>query len=131
MAGMRGLELVCVGRSRSFEIRYESGRYLDPAGRDLPDLLDMTCFACGAAYYTLDGDEGIEFCPSCGRFEKRRFETLGELLAWSRGQHWGFLRIPGHRAFATPGADGFELRFAIDEDDLRRRGLRGDLHPIA
>lgn len=131
MAGMRGLELVCVGRSRSFEIRYESGRYLDLAGREQPDLLDMTCFRCGAAYYTLDGDEALEFCPACGGFEKRRFESVGELLAWSRGQHWGFLRFNGRHAFATRGGDGWELRFGDDEDDLRRRGERGDLHPIA
>jgi hypothetical protein len=130
MAGMRGLELVCIGRSRAFEIRYESGRYVDLAGRDLPDLLDMTCFACGASYYTLDGDEGIEFCPNCGRFEKRRFESLADLLEWSRGQHLGFNRFSGNKTFAVRGRDSWELRFAPDEDALRRRGERGDIHEV-
>jgi hypothetical protein len=131
MAWMRGLELVCIARTRAFEIRYESGRYVDLAGRDVPDLLDMTCFACGAAYYTLDGDEALEFCPNCGRFERMRFGDLPSLLQWSRGQHFGFTRFSGSKVFAVQAGDTWELRFAPDEDALIRRGQRGEIHEVA
>ena len=131
MTGIRGLELVCIGRRHSFELRYEAGRYLDPAGREVTDLLDMTCVVCGASYYTLEGEAGIEFCPACGRFERRRFGSLPELLQWASGQHWGFLKHSGNRVFAVQGRESWELRFGPDEEALRRRGERGDLHPVA
>ena len=131
MAYMRGLELVCICKSRAFEIRYEDGRYIDPAGREVEDLLDMSCFRCGAAYYTLDGDEAIEFCPNCGAFERMRHRTLGDLLEWARTQDFDFLRYSGNHAFAVEGVDGWELRFAPDEDELRRRGIMGEIHEVA
>lgn len=130
MAFMRGLELVCICKTNSFELRYEGGKYLDPRGLEVTDLLDLTCFACGASYYTRDGDEQIDFCPNCGRFEKMRFETLADLLQWSRGQNFGFLRHSGARVFGVRGKDGWELRFAADEDALRRRGVTGEIHPM-
>jgi hypothetical protein len=131
MAYMRGLELVCIARTHSFEIRYEHGRYLDPRGREVEGLLDLTCFACSAAYYTLEDDEQIDFCPSCGRLERMAFADLASLLQWSRGQDWGFLRFSARRAFAVVGASGsWELRFAVDEDELRRRGVVGEVHSL-
>lgn len=130
MAYMRGLELVCIGRAHSFEIRYEGGRYLDPRGIEVQGLLDMTCWACGASYYTLEGDVAIEFCPNCGRFERREFPALSDLLDWARGQSFDFLRFSGRKAFAVQGKTSWELRFALDEDDLRRRGERGAVHGI-
>jgi hypothetical protein len=130
MAYMRGLELVCIGKNRSFEIRYEGGRYLDPRGNEVDGLLDMTCFACGAAYYTIEGDEQIDFCPNCGRFEKMAFEDLASLLQWSRGQGFDFLRFSGRKVFAVRGEASWELRFASDEDELRRRGVKGEIHSM-
>lgn len=131
MAYMRGLELVCIGRNRSFEIRYEDGKYVDLTGREVEDLVDMTCFYCGAAYYTLEGDEGIEFCPNCGRFERQRFETLSELLEKLRGQNFDFLRFSGNRAFAVQDDLGWHLAFGRDEEALRRRGYKGEIHKVA
>lgn len=130
MAYMRGLELVCIGKTSSFELRYENGRYLDPRGHEVVDLLDLCCFACGASYYTLDGEEQIDFCPNCGRFEKMQFETLADLLQWSRGQNFSFLRFSGNRVFAVRGKNGWELKFAQNEEALRRRGILGEIHPM-
>ena len=130
MAYMRGLELVCIGRARSFELRYEDGRYLDLRGREIEDLLDMTCPGCSASFYTLADDQQIDFCPNCGRFERLRHEGLADLLAWSRGQSFDFLRFSGRKAFAVPGAAGWELRFAVDEAELRRRGVQGEIPEV-
>ena len=129
MAHMRGLELVCIGRNHSFELRYEDGRYLDRKGKDVEDLLDMTCFECGAAYYTLE-EEAVPFCPNCGRIEKMRHEQLADLLQWSRGQNFDFLRFSGQKAFALESGDGWVLAFAADEEELRRRGVRGEIHEV-
>ncbi len=130
MAYMRGLELVCIAKSHSFELRYENGRYLDRQGHEVPDLLDVTCFACSASYYTREDEQQIDFCPNCGRFERMVFEDLASLLQWSRGQDWDFLRFSGRRAFGVRGAASWELRFATDEDELRRRGVSGEIHPM-
>ena len=130
MAYMRGLELVCIAKTHSFELRYENGRYLDRQGHAVEDLLDVTCFACSASSYTREGDEQIDFCPNCGRFERMVFADLASLLQWSRGQSWDFLRFSGRRAFGVPGAASWELRFAMDEDELRRRGVSGEIHPM-
>ena len=130
MAHMRGLELVCIGKTHSFEIRYEGGRYLDARGHEVEDLLDMTCFACGAPHYTLDGDEQIDFCPNCGRFERMSFDTLSALLEWSRGQNFDFLRFSGKKVFAVKGRESWELRFGADLAELRRRGIQDDVHEM-
>ncbi len=129
MAYMRGLELVCIGKTKSFEIRYEDGHYVDRKGREV-EPIDMACFACGASYYTLDEDEAIDFCPNCGKFEKMEHKTLSDLLAWSRTQDWSFLRFSGRKAFGVMGKAGWELRFAENLDALRRRGELGDMHEL-
>lgn len=130
MAYMRGLELVCIGKTHSFELRYEDGKYLDPKGREVEGLLDQTCFFCGAAYYTLDGDERIEFCPNCGRFERMSFDDLASLLEWAHSQNFDFLRFSGRKVYAVHSESSWELRFAFDEEELRRRGIRGEVHSL-
>ena len=130
MAYMRGLELVCITKSRSFEIYYENGIYLDARQKEVEDLLDLCCFACGAAYYTLDGEDQIDFCPNCGHFEKQQFEHLHDLLAWVPTQNFGFLRFSGARAFAVLGKASWELRFAPSEAALRQRGETGEIHEV-
>jgi hypothetical protein len=127
---MRGLELVCICRTHAFEIRYEGGKYLNLRGKEVEDLVDMTCFSCGASYYTVDGEEQVEFCPNCGRFEKRQFETLADLLQWSRGQNFDFLRFSGQKVFATRGKDSWELKFGRDVAELRRRGIQSEIHDM-
>ena len=122
MSSMNGLELVVIGRTRFFELRYENGRYLDPAGKEVEDLMDLTCFNCGSPYYTLDGDEQIEFCPNCGAFYRREFKKLADLLEWSRTQNWDFLRFSGNKAFAVNINGLWELRFARDQRELLAKG---------
>ena len=46
---IRGIELMVVGKSQSFEIVYESGKYMKRGGKEVEALLDMTCYACGGA----------------------------------------------------------------------------------
>lgn len=132
MAFMRGLELVCICKAGAFEIRYEGGKYMDPRGHEVEDLLDLACYACGASYYTKDGDEQIDFCPNCGKFEKMQFETLPDLLQWSRGQSFDFLKYSqaGNRVFAVRGKAGWELKFAPDEEALRKRGIAGEIQAM-
>jgi len=127
---MRGLELVCIGRNRSFEIAYEDGKYVDIRGNEVEDLLDMACYSCGASYYTPDGEEAIDFCPNCGRFERLSNGTLADLLEWSRGQNFDFLRFSGRKAFAVQAEDVWELRFANDIEELRKRGEDGEAHEV-
>lgn len=129
MAYMRGLELVCIGKTHSFEIHYKMV-YKDNHGREIEDLLDMCCFNCGASYYTLDGAEQIDFCPNCGRFERLNFKTLGELLEWSHGQNFDFLRYSSNKAFAVKAGSSWGAQVAHDIAELRRRGITGEIHEV-
>lgn len=130
MSHMQGLELVVISRTHSFELRYEDGRYIDPSGQEIEDLLDLTCFSCGSSYFSLDGDEQIEFCPNCGAFFRREFKALSELMEWSRSQNWKFLSYSGNHAFAVPVKDRWELRFARNESELLAKGYM-DFQQIA
>ena len=130
MSRMRGLELVVIGRTNAFELRYEGGKYIDPSGNEIEELLDLTCFSCGASYFSLDGDEQIEFCPNCGAFFRREFKTLADLLEWSRTQNWGFLNYSGDHVFAVQRGDNWELRFMQNETAMLAKGYT-DFHRIA
>jgi len=130
MSRMQGLELVVIGRTNAFELRYEGGKYIDPSGNEIEELLDLTCFSCGASYFSLDGDEQIEFCPNCGAFFRREFKTLADLLEWSRTQNWGFLNYSGDHVFAVQRGDNWELRFMQNETAMLAKGYT-DFHRIA
>jgi hypothetical protein len=123
MAHMRGLELVCICKRRAFEIRYEDGRYVDLRGREVEGLLDVTCYHCMASYYTVEGEEEIEFCPNCGRFQRLRFENLSQLLTWSRGQDFSFLRYSSSKVFAVQEGDEWHLAFGKALEAVKRRGF--------
>ncbi len=127
---MRGLEMVCICRNKHFAIQYEGGQYRLPPGLKVSDLLDMTCFSCGAAYYT-HLDDAIEFCPNCGRFERRRFESAHDLAVWARDQSWKFLKLTGNQVFAVcrEERDWF-LAFAPDAMALEIQGVYLDVQPI-
>ncbi len=130
MSRMQGLEMVVIGRTHYFEIHYEDGKYLDPAGKEVEELLDLTCFSCGSPYFSLDGDEQIEFCPNCGAFYRREFHALADLLEWARSQNWGFLKYSGNHAFAVPINGLWELRFEPNERALLAKGYT-DFHLVA
>ena len=129
MSRMRGLEMVAIGKEKFFEIHYEGGQYLNPRGEVVEDLVDMTCFNCGAAYYTF-GDQMIEFCPACGQFERNRFERYTDLAKWARGQNWKFLKHTGNKVFGVSRGDGFYLAFAKDRVVLETRGVFTEINEI-
>lgn len=130
MSHMQGLELVVIGRTHAFGLHYENGQYMDPFGREIEDLLDLTCFSCGASYFSLDEDEQIEFCPNCGTFFRREFKALADLMEWSRTQNWEFLKYSGNHVFAIQKDGLWELRFVHDETSLLAKGYM-DFQQIA
>ena len=130
MSPLEGLELVVIGRTRFFAITYEDGKYLGPDGKEVDGLMDVTCFRCGVSYYTLEGEEEIEFCPNCGAFHRREFKSLAELLRWARTQNWGFLQFSGKHAYAVPVSGRWELRFARKDEELYAKGYE-DFQRIA
>lgn len=123
MSKMRGLELVAICKNRAFEIYYEKGEYYNENGEMVENLMDMICFSCGASYYTIE-DEAIDFCPNCGKFEKKKFNSFTELLEWSKEQSWDFLRFSGMQVFAIYSKDRWELIFEKNAETLLAKGYR-------
>jgi hypothetical protein len=122
MRNLVGLEMVCFARSKHFEVRYEGGAYVNENGAQVEGLLDMNCYVCTVAYYTTSGD-GIDFCPGCGHFDRKRFDSsealrdhlLGVDLSWLARNNlnallvetWeGEWRLTFHRAPAQLDAAG-------------------------
>ena len=129
MSGIRGLEMIAIGKERFFEVFYEDGAYRDGRGKPVEGLLDMICFACGAAYYTLE-DQTIEFCPACGQFERTRFENLREIGQWANGQNWKFLAHNAKSVFAVTRGDGWYLAFARERVELESKGIYAEIHAL-
>lgn len=129
MNPMRGLEMTVIGKDKSFEIIYEDGEYKDLRGKPVEGLLDMICFNCAAAYYTLES-QPIEFCPSCGQFERTRFENLREIGQWANKQNWDFLKRTGNAVFAVTRGDGWHLAFAKDRTQLEIRGVYEEINAL-
>lgn len=129
MNPMRGLEMVVIGKDKFFDILYDGGVYRDRKGQPVEGLLDMICFGCAAAYYTIE-DQPIEFCPSCGQFERARFETLREIAQWSNKQNWKFLDRTGNQVFAVTRGDGWYLAFAKDRTQLEVRGVYQEINSL-
>jgi predicted RNA-binding Zn-ribbon protein involved in translation (DUF1610 family) len=128
---IRGLELVALGKHASFEIEYVDGGYRRAdSGAEVPDLLDMTCYACGTAYYTTSGD-AVEFCPHCGNFERRRFESFIDLTHWAREQDWGFLKhVPGFQVFGVLKDRAWTIKLSRTREELEVRGAWADVKPL-
>ena len=130
MSPMEGLELLVIGRTKFFELTYENGKYYDPKGNEIEDLMDIACFKCGSPYYTLEGSEQIQFCPNCGAFDGLEFHTLPEFLRWARTQNWGFLQYSGKHAYAVHVGDEWILKFAFKDEELYAKGYE-EIHRIA
>jgi hypothetical protein len=135
MSKMRGLELVAIGKTRFFEIFYQwdenlkKNVYKNLKGDVLENLLDMSCYACGAAYYALE-DDPIAFCPNCGHFEREKFETLPDLITGIRGQNWDFLKFSGNSVFAVKKNDIWQVAFAKNENELMLEGRYSDIQKL-
>ena len=97
---IRGIELTVLGKTQSFEIMYMAGEYTRAGGVKVENLMDMHCYACSGAYYTLE-DDALEFCPHCGHFDRVQFTKYEELAQWSKKQDWAFLKKISQRYFAV------------------------------
>lgn len=126
---IRGIELKALGRTRAIDILYEAGQYLGPNGQVLESLMDMACYNCGNAYYTFE-DDGIEFCPHCGFFERRRFESYEDLRVWAREQSWAFTRSIPEIYMAVHLEDRWEIRPTKDPEILKSSGRFEDVRPL-
>lgn len=103
---------------------YLDGEYTRVGGGKVDGLMDMHCYACSGAYYTLEHD-GLEFCPHCGHFDRIHFTNYDDLSSWSRGQDWGFLSKMPERYFAI-SKDGRWLIKPAKGMELLIRGRRFD-----
>ena len=128
---LKGLELIAIGKEKSFEVYYEGGKYFRADKKEeVEDLVDMACYACGSAYYTLD-DDFVEFCPHCGHFERKQFATVQEIFAWSRHQNWEFLKyIPGYKPFAVLRQRSWSIRLGTSMERLEMTGAFTDVKAI-
>lgn len=129
MSRMDGLELMVIGRKRHFELQWEGGGYVDRRGRPITGLLDMTCYSCGAGYYTLE-EEAIAFCPACGFIERDAPKSWAEMAEWARNQDWSYLEKVGKWPFGVNGARGWALKFAKDANELLRSGQYGEVRRL-
>ena len=126
MRNLDGMEMICFGRSKHFELEYggKKSGYLDPKGDRVEDLMDMACFICTQSYFTRETD-AIPFCPNCGAFEKKRFTSSQELAEALRTQDWGWLAKTSTKvkAFMVQKMDGtWELKFAPNKLALEGSG---------
>ena len=130
MRALRGLEMRCLCRDGSFELQYAgSGKYTDPKGDAVSDLMDMGCVACGCNYYTRE-KSAIEFCPACGFFERKKFKNFQELQAWSNSQGWEYLKITGHQPFGVLRGGDWRMVFAVDRMELEMAGAYEEIHAL-
>lgn len=127
MRNLVGMEMVCFGRGRHFELTYEGGRYLDDKGEAVEDVVDSACYVCSASFYTRESD-AIGYCPNCGHIDRKRFDTPEALTDFLRGQDFSWLRRNGLSRFAVqtlaggPGGGDWQLRFARDAAPLQASG---------
>jgi hypothetical protein len=126
---IRGLELTVLAKSESFEITYMAGEYSRAGGGKVEHLLDMHCYVCSGAYYTLEGD-AIDFCPHCGHFDRIHFTNFEDLATWSKGQDWKFLKRIPQRYFAVAKDNRWTIRPAEGMDSLARSGRYDDIRRL-
>ena len=122
MRNLVGLEMVCFERSRHFEMVYEGGGYRDAKGEEVKGLLDMNCYICTQSYFTTSGD-GIDFCPGCGHFDRKRFDTDLALKEHLLGVDLSWLARNGHQALCVETWEGdWRLVFHLEPQQLEATG---------
>ena len=130
LRALRGLELMCLTKEGCFELTYAgAGKYTDPKGKPVDDLMDMGCVSCGAGYYTRESS-AIDFCPACGFMERKHFQSFQELQKWSNSQDWSFLQHNGHKAFGVATATEWRLVFDTDATRLEMSGRYDEVHQL-
>lgn len=126
---IRGLELWLLTPSGHAELDYRGGRWLGPDGVEIDDLMDMACTSCGERYYTRES-EALEFCPHCGRFDRRRFESFEDVRAWARGHDWGFAAALGVQYVAVLEGGRWGIAPTRDPQRLARARKFEDIRPL-
>ncbi|MCB9788243.1 MAG: hypothetical protein H6744_16290 [Deltaproteobacteria bacterium] len=122
MRNLIGLEMMCFGRSRQFELTYEGGAYLDDKGEPVTDLLDLACLECTTSFYTREGD-AIGYCPNCGSIERKRFEEREDLVSYLATHDLSWARRAGRPPVTAQTHDGdWRLIFARDPEALVAAG---------
>tara|TARA_Y100000588_G_scaffold161711_1_gene175757 strand:- start:134 stop:526 length:393 start_codon:yes stop_codon:yes gene_type:complete len=122
MRNLVGLEMVCFCKSRHFTLEYVGGGYVDEQGQPAKGVMDMGCFSCSAAYYTLSGDY-CPFCPNCGHIDRKRFNEKHELVDFLQGQDFSWLKRNGQKiAYVQTFDMDWQLRFTKDPNALAMAG---------
>lgn len=131
MRNLEGMEMVCFTKSKHFELDYVGqGKYADPSGKPIEDLMDVACFACTTSFYTREGDP-ISFCPNCGNFERKRFSDEQAIVEFLRGQDFSWLSRNGMKPFVVKTHQGaWELKFAREAKALEGLGAYDRVKPI-
>jgi predicted RNA-binding Zn-ribbon protein involved in translation (DUF1610 family) len=114
MRNLIGLEMMCFGRTRQFELTYEGGGYVDDKGEPVKDLLDMACLECTTSYYTREGD-AVGYCPNCGNIERKRFDRREDLVTFLQGHDLSWARRAGREPLTVQTFEG-DWRFAFSRD---------------
>jgi hypothetical protein len=117
MALLRGIETTALGKTRSVDIDYAGGGYVDRQGKPVA-VTDTTCYSCLHSYYVLDADP-IDFCPHCGRRDGAPWTSFDDALRWAQPQQWSYLTKLSLLPFALRRFDGvWVLGFARDARSL-------------
>jgi len=128
MRNLVGLEMLCFERTKHYELVYEDGKYWTSQGKEVTGLLDMNCYVCSTSYYTTSGD-GIDFCPGCGHFDRKRFDSLEDLQGHLRGVDFSWLKRSGLKALNVETWDGYwRLFFHSAPDQLDASGRFKRVH---
>jgi len=126
MALLRGIETTAIGKTKTVEIAYERGAYVDAQGRKV-EVIDMSCYSCLHGYYVLDSDP-IDYCPHCGRREGPPWPNFDEALAWARPHAWNYMKKLGLLPYATRRFDGvWVLGFAKSARTIQDTGKFADV----
>ncbi len=130
MRHLIGMEMVCFGKSRHFELEYEGGHYVDDRGEPVEDVVDLACYVCTAAFYTREGDF-VPFCPNCGHIDRKRFDSKEALVDFVRGHDLSWLKKNGCAAATVQTLEGdWQLRFARDLGALEATGRYKHVHKL-
>ena len=122
MRTLVGLEMTCFARSKHFDLVYQGGVYLDGKGEEVRGLRDLNCYVCTQSYYTLS-DDGIDFCPGCGHFDRKRFDSLEGLREHLMGVDFSWLKRNGLSALCAETWEGeWRLVFHADPAQLEAKG---------
>jgi len=130
MPMLRGIETLAIGRTKTIELTYERGAYVDRRGQHVV-VDDIVCFDCGNAYYALS-EEPIAYCPHCGRREGKAWSSIEDARAWAREYNFDYLKKLGLTAVACRKSNGaWVLGFAASTEAVIATGKFADARELS